>query len=289
MDCTDNEIVNTDNGVHCVFVGPDRRFFHYMMNYSSLSTVNASSSKWQYWMFRDYEAMDVKIGSRYIIMKARSRDWQDNTILTYLRRDGNIGGQGFLYSGLNGTTHGFNKWEWTKTKVELAEFGGSHRIFVQRKEDTHARVFLIGNLRITLSSNDWWKQNENCIRFIGAENTRCYKVNEVWYRDIPNQPGPPEKTPTFSTQDFWFKVLLWVLAALVFLAVVGYLLSLLSASVKPGYGSGKSEQVVYESRPRGRVVEETVEYREGRSSARGLNYEVNHDVSQEQMYGDYAL
>lgn len=289
MDCTNSEIASSDNGVHCVFVGPDRRFFHYMMNYSTLTSVNATQTKWTYLMYKDYEAMDVQIGSRYIIMKARSRDLQDNTILTYLRQDGNKGGNGFLYSGLNGTTNGFNKWEWTKTKVQLAEFGGSHRIFVQRKEDTKARVYLIGQLRITLSNNDWTKQNANCIHFNHAENTKCVPVGDVWYRDIPNQPGPPEKKIEFDSGDFFLKVFLWIAAAVVLIAALALVYVFWSASPKPGYKAAKQD-MMYESRaPRERVVEEVVEYRGGRSSARGLNYQDPIDVSQEQMYGDYAL
>lgn len=147
---------------------------------------------------------------------------------------------------------------------------------------------MIGQLRITLSSNDWWKQKDNCIKFIAAENTRCVPVSDIWYRDIPNQPGPPEKTPEFKTGDFWFKVFLWALAALVLLAAAGLVLTFLMAGPKPGYKAAK-EEVVYDTRaPRERVIEETVEYRGGRSSARELNYR-DVDVSQEAMYGDYAL
>lgn len=292
MDCTDSEVANSDNGIHCVFVGPDRRFFHYTMNHSSLSTANAASNKWMYHMFRDYEPLDVKIGSRYIVMKAKSRDWNDNTVLTYLRRD--KGGDGFLYGGINGTTTGFNKWDWGKSQVELAEFGGAHRVFAQRKQDTHLRSYLIDNLRMTMTSNDWHLQKDNCIHYVGAEDTKCVPVNDIWYRDIPNQPGPPPAGVKTPNRWNWLKILLWVLAALILLAVVGLVLALLAASPKPGYKMAKQQDVVYEEerRPRQqRVVEETVEYRGGRSSARNLNYSVDRglDRSQEEIYGDFAL
>lgn len=290
MDCTNSEIANSDDGVHCVFVGPDRRFYHYMLNHSTLSTPTATSSKWTYNMFRDYEAMDVKIGSQYIIMKAKSRDWNDNTVLTYLRKD--KGGDGFLYSGLNGTTNGFNKWDWGKSQVELAEFGGAHRIFVQRKQDTHQRSYLIENLRMTMNNNDWHKQKDNCIHFTGAENTKCVPVSDIWYRDIPNHPGPAPAAVKYSNGNYWLKVLLWVLAALLLLGVIGLVVAMLAASPKPGYKMAKQNDIVYQEdrRPRQRVVEETVEYRGGRSSARNLNYTDRAlDRSQEQLYGDFAL
>jgi len=234
-------------------------------------------------MYKDYEPEDIKIGSEYIIIKARSRDHDENTVLTYQRVD--KGGFGYLYSGLNGTKHRFNDQDWKRTRVELAEYGGAHKIYTQRREDTKAKIFAIDKLRVTHSSTNNILLQKNCLRFIGAERTECLNVTNQFVDNIPNQNGAVPPKIEFSRRDFYIKLLLWILAALILLGVLAYIFMLLKASPKPG---GYSTTQTTTTRPRGRVVEERVY---DSSTNRHLEFEddIHLDRSQEDIYGDSAL
>lgn len=283
VDC-DSESSNTNNNISCVIVGGDRKMIQYSFTPGGNTTINPLN-KYVYQMYKDYEPMDIQIGSQYIIMKSESFDNKDKSVLVYKRQDVQDPGNGFLFGGVNGTIAGWDRWDWKNTKVQLAEYGGSHRIFLQHNEAKNAEIYEIGPLRISLNNANWHLQKENCILFDGSENSKCVPVQDIWYRNIPNQPGPPEKQPTFSNFDFWFKVLMWILAILVLLAVLLYLLSLFRASWKPGYSkvSGNNEKQ-YD------YYEEREDYRDNNrradmSTERRL---VGRDeyISQEEVYGD---
>jgi hypothetical protein len=285
-DCTDNEIANENKNITCVFIGYDRYFYQYTFDYSAANFgAVVNPKRYEYYMYKDYEPEDIDIGSQYIVIKARSKDNAENSILTYKRVD--KGGFGYLYSGLNGTQHRFNDQDWKNTRVELAEYGSGHKIFVQRREDTRARIFAIDSLRVTNTGTDQRLLEQNCIRFIGSDHTtKCLNMSTSVARTIPNQNGVVPKPPRFSRASFWLKVFLSILAALIMLGAIAYVLALLRASPKPGvYSSSKTV-----SRPtRGRVVEERV-YRDS-STNRHLDYSYDDafDASQEHVYGDSAV
>jgi hypothetical protein len=121
MDCY-NSVSN--DGVHCIFIGPDRLFYQYKINYGTLAD-QAVVSKWVYRLYKDYEAMDIKLGSKYIVIKAKSLDDNDNTVLTYKRQDlASSPGQGFMWGAFNGTEYA--DIEWDKAQVEHTEWGNVH-------------------------------------------------------------------------------------------------------------------------------------------------------------------
>lgn len=245
-------------------------------------------------MYKDYQADKIQIGSQYIVMKAHSLDDNDHTVLVYKRQDLTTKpGKGFLWGAFNGTEYA--DVEWDKVQVEMGEFSQGHKFFVQRREDTGADVYDISTLRVNILSGEWDRVKTNCIQFDGAENSKCVPVSDVWYRSVPNHPGPPEK---HDPDNFnWLKIMGWILAGLILLGVIALVVKLMTASPKPGYSSA-SEAEYYENGTanRGtRVVEEETTTVRG-STRRGLTqYEdvqeiqySDNAVSQEEIYGDYS-
>ena len=294
MDCADS---NSNNAVHCVFVGPDRMFYHYEMNYGTLQDIPVVK-KYAYRLYKDYQADHIQIGSEYIIMKAHSLDDNDKTVLVYRRQDlAARPGQGFMYGAFNGTEYA--DIEWNKVQVQLSEWGNGHKFYIQGREDTGADVYDIGTLRANVVNGDWSRGETNCIQFDRAVNTKCVPIGDVWYRNVPNHPGPEEK---YNNDNFklWY-ILGWVAAGLILLGVAALVIWLLTKSAKPGYGgkSSGNEAQYYENgnESKGtRVVQEEVTTRRA-STRRGLTqyedveqiqYSNNNSVSQEEMYGDYS-
>jgi hypothetical protein len=246
-------------------------------------------------MYKDYQADDIQIGAQYIIIKSHSLDDNDHTVLVYRRQDltGNPG-KGYLWGAFNGTE--YLDVEWDKVQVQIGDFNTGNKFYVQRREDTGADVYDIGTLRINMNNADWDRQSQNCIQFDKAENTRCVPVGDVWYRNVPNHPGAPEKHNPDNNNIF--KILGWVLAGLILLGILALIFKLLTASAKPGLAGG-SEAEYYEGGNvnRGtRVVEEETTTVQRGSTRRGLTqYEdveevqySDNGVSQEEMYGDYS-
>lgn len=237
-------------------------------------------------------------------MKAESLDAPDRSVLVYKRQDlSTKPGFGYMWGAINGSlpnppydnapNTNYMDSDWPKVKVQLGEFNGGHKILVQRREDTGADIWNIGDLIVNFASADWHLQKKNCIRFDGAENTECVKIPKVWYRNVPNQPGPP---PVSNPDNWrWLRILAWILGSLILLGALAYLIYLFTASQKPGLGRSQSD---YYATKRGgkRVVEETVVERGSRSTTRGLNYEDVEEIqyesgpglSQEEVYGDYS-
>lgn len=292
MDCHNS--AGSNNGIHCVFVGPDRLFYHYEINHVAAVDIPVVK-KWAYKMYKDYQADDIQIGSQYIIMKAHSLDDNDHTVLTYRRQDlGSRPGEGFLWGAFNGTEYA--DVEWDKVQVQMAEWSGGHKFYVQKREDTGADIYDIGNLRVNVLNGDWERGQTNCIQFDRSENSKCVPVGDVWYREVPNHPGPPEKYDP-DNYKLW-RILGWIAAGLILLAVLAIVIKLLTASAKPGMGKGaQSEYYENGAQSRGtRVVEEETTTVRG-STQRGLTqyedvqevqYSNNNAVSQEEMYGDYS-
>lgn len=293
MDCRDAS--SSNDGIHCVFVGPDRKFYQYQLNYATTEDIPVVK-QWTYLLYRDYQADDIQIGDQYIIIKAHSLDDNDNTVLVYRRQDlsTNPGG-GFLWGAFNGTE--YLDVEWDKVQVQLSEFSNGDKFYIQRREDTGANVYDIGNLKVTINDANWAKQQGNCIQFDKAENTNCVPVGEVWYRKLPNHPGPAEK----HDQDNYnlLRIFAWIIAGLILIGIIALLWRMLTASAKPGIGRGASEAEYYEgvsAERGGRVVQEEVTTVERGSTRRGLTqYEdveevqfSDNGVSQEEMYGDYS-
>lgn len=257
--------------------------FHYTFTPNGNSTINPLK-RFIYQLYKDYEPLDLQMGSRYIILKSESLDFKDKSVLVYKRQDVQDPGIGFLYGGVNGTVAGWDRWDWKNTRVQLAEYGGTHKIFLQHNEAINAEIYEIGPLRISLNTASWQNQKLNCILFDGSENSKCVPVQDVWYRDIPNQPGPPEKKIEFKS-DFWLKFLLWVLLGLVILGALAYLFLLFQASPKPGYKKvgGEKRDFVYEERE-----EYYDDYENGGSTHRGFVGRNDMYHGQEELYGDYG-
>lgn len=158
-------------------------------------------------------------------------------------------------------------------------------------------MYDIGNLRVTQNSNNWEEGSGNCINFDKSENSRCVPVGEVWYREVPNQTGTPEVHDP-DTDFSFLSIIGWVIAGLILLGIICLLVKLLTASAKPGMGSG-AQADYYEnggtSRGVRQIEEEQTTIQRG-STRRGLTqYEdveevqySNNGVSQEEMYGDYS-
>lgn len=121
MDCADTNGQGSNNGIHCVFIGPDRNFYHYEINHSTAADIPVIN-KWTYMLYKDYEADDIQIGNEYIIIKAHSLDDNDNTVLVYRRQDLTARpGEGFMWGAFNGTEYADVDWE--NVRVEKSEFG----------------------------------------------------------------------------------------------------------------------------------------------------------------------
>ena len=127
MDCANS---NSNNAVHCIFIGPDRLFYQYEINYGTVADIPVVR-KWVYRLYKDYEAKDIKLGSMYIVIKASSLDDNDNTVLTYKRQDLTTKpGMGFMWGAFNWTKYA--DIEWDKAQVEHTdEFGNGHKFYVQ--------------------------------------------------------------------------------------------------------------------------------------------------------------
>jgi hypothetical protein len=252
MDCTDSV---SNNAIHCVFVGPDRLFFHYELNYGTGTDI-PSVKKYTYNMYKDYTADDILIGSNYIVMKAHSLDDNDKTVLTYRRQDlASRPGQGFLWGAFNGTEYA--DIEWSKVQVQMSDWANGNKFYVQAREDAGADVYDIGNLRVNIVDGNWQKGETNCINFDRSENSKCVPVGDIWYRTVPNHPGPEEvhDPDNYSIMQ----IIGWILAGLVLLGLIALLVMYLTASPKPGYAKGAEAQY-YEngSNTRGRVIQEEV-------------------------------
>lgn len=231
--------------------------------------------------------MDIKLGSNYIVIKAKSLDDNDNTVLTYRRQDlGTKPGQGFMWGAFNGTEYA--DIEWDKAQVEHTEWGNGHKFYVQAREDPGADIYDIGNLRATVNNDDWQRGQTNCIQFDRSLNSKCVPIGDVWYRNVPNHPGPEEKHNP-DNYNVW-RILGWIAAALVVLGALALIFMLLRASPKPGVVAQEGEYYDNVPQKRGRVVEEVT------TSRRGLNqYEdvervqySDNGASQEELYGDYS-
>jgi hypothetical protein len=292
MDCADS---TSNNAVHCVFVGPDRRFYHYEINHGTTADIPVVN-KWVYNMYKDYRADHIQIGSQYIIMKAHSMDDNDHTVLTYKRQDlANRPGQGYLWGAFNGTEYA--DVEWDKVQVQMGEWGQGHKFYIQRREDVGADIYDIGTLRVNQVSDNWQRGKDNCIQFDKAENTKCVPVSDIWYRNVPNHPG---KAEVHDPDNFnLLRILGWVLAGLILIGIIAIIFKLLTASPKPGFAKGSGAEAEYyengTNRGTTRVVEEETVVRG--STRRGLTqyedvqevqYSDNAIASQEEMYGDYA-
>jgi hypothetical protein len=290
MDCANS---NSNNAVHCIFIGPDRLFYQYEINYGTVADIPVVR-KWVYRLYKDYEAKDIKLGSMYIVIKASSLDDNDNTVLTYKRQDlTSKPGMGFMWGAFNGTKYA--DIEWDKAQVEHTEWGNGHKFYVQQREDVGADIYDISNLKATVVSDDWQKGKSNCIQFDRAENSKCVPVEDIWYRNVPNHPGPEEKHNP-DNFNLW-RILGWIAAGLIVLGAIALIIMLLKASPKPGMVKGQ-EAEYYDNVPnqRGnRVVEEVTTERA--STRRGLNqyediervqYSDNNAASQEELYGDYS-
>lgn len=235
VDCTDS---GSNNAIHCVFVGPDRLFFHYEFNYGAGTDI-ASVKKYTYRMYKDYKADDILIGSSYIVMKAHSLDDNDKTVLTYRRMDlTSRPGHGFLWGSFRGTEYA--DVEWQKVQVQMSDWQNGNKIYVQTREDVGADVYDIANLRVNVVDGNWQRGETNCIHFDRSVNSKCVPIGDIWYRVVPNHPGPAEKQE--SDRSGLLEILGWILAGLVLAGLVVLLVAYLTASPKPGYAKGAQAQ-----------------------------------------------
>ena len=265
VDCISD--TGADTNIHCVFIGPDRTFYHYKFDFKADNAFNFANNfytfdnttSFEYYGYRDYIPSSVQITPTWIIAKARSLGCNDNTFLVWKRRD--KGGTGYLWSGYNGTISGLNDVpDFDKVTVQMAEYAGGSYIWWKPREAKTAKVLKMYNLEAIFGSPN--SIYPNCIGFTKDPQDFCYPTGSTGV--IPNQQGTAP-IPTWPGTDFWVKLLLWTLVFGILLAGLGYLLSLLSGNPKPGAFRMPPkrkvqviEEVVREKRPRTIIEEETI-------------------------------